>query len=170
MEGVTLHTRLDTIMFGCLMALLYDNATFNRIVRPLLRPSLVLFSAAFFVIASPLLDARFEARYSWPVGYTLRAVCVSLVLLHVVRNPASPAGRVLNSRVLRHVGLISYGLYLWQQLFTEPSALRWPWIIILTVLCAELSYQLVERPAFHLRDRIQKRMRTAARMAATGPA
>ncbi|MGB7311103.1 MAG: acyltransferase [Candidatus Acidiferrales bacterium] len=158
MEGVTLHTRLDPIMCGCLIALLYDNDMFNRIVKPLLRPSLAFVCTLCFLIASPLLEARFGAWYLWSVGYSLRALCVSIVLLYVVRNSASVAGRFLNGGLVRHVGLVSYGLYLWQQLFTDPGRFRWPIALVLTVLCAEVSYQFVERPAFRLRDKIQKRM------------
>jgi len=42
-EGIMLHTRLDTIMFGCLIALLWEDAAFNRFLDRVLRPGLVAF-------------------------------------------------------------------------------------------------------------------------------
>lgn len=160
MEGVTLHTRLDTIMFGCLVALLYDNASFHRITQSLLHPSIALVCALFFLIASPLAEARFEAKYSWPVGYTLCGFCVSVVMLYVIKNASSITGRLLNVGIVRHIGVISYGLYLWQQPFTEPGRFG-PLSLLLILACAETSYFLVERPSFQLRDMIQRKMEAA---------
>ena len=71
-----------------------------------------------------------------------------------MRNPGSVIGRVLNHRVVAHVGVISYSLYLWQQLFLG----KWPsfWEILGAFLAAELSWRLVERPALRLRDKVTK--------------
>ena len=157
-EGIMLHTRLDMIMFGCAMALLWEDERFNRWVEKLLNPTLFAFSAFYIVILAPCLSARFEARYDWPIGYTLRGVLISIVLLYVVRKPGSFPGRVLNLRLLRHVGIISYSLYLWQQMFTGPYTFLFPLNIAAILACAELSYFLVERPAFRLRDLIGKHL------------
>jgi len=111
-EGIMLHTRLDTIMFGCLIALLWEDAAFNRFLDRVLRPGLVAFSAFFFLVVSPIAEAHFWAKYTWPVGYTLRGACVSAVLIYAIRSPASGLGRILNGRAIRHIGVISYSLYL----------------------------------------------------------
>ena len=158
-EGVMLHTRLDTIMFGCLIALLYDNRAFNRLVDRWVSPIVATGAAIVFVFVSPFLQARFEAKYLWTVGYTLNALCVSIVLLYAVRNSASLLGRLLNFRVMRHIGVISYALYLWQQLFTGPHAFWFPVNLLMILLCAELSFALIERPAFLLRDLMERRLR-----------
>jgi len=160
-EGIMLHTRLDTIMFGCLIALLYDHREFNRVVERWVRPSFVACCAFFFLVVSPFAEAQFQARFTWTLGYTLRAVCVSVILIYVVRNPASLSGRFLNRAVMRHIGVISYGLYLWQQLFTGPRAFWFPLNLVLVLVCAEASYFLIERPGFRLRDSIEKRLRAA---------
>lgn len=157
-EGIMLHTRLDTIMFGCAMALLWKNARFTRWADKLLHPALFAFSVFYIVIFAPCLSARFEARYDWTIGYTLRGVVISIVLLYVVRKPISFPGRVLNLGLIRHVGVISYSLYLWQQMFTGPRAFLFPLNVVAVFACAELSYLLVERPAFRLRDLIGERL------------
>lgn len=163
-EGIMLHTRLDTIMFGCLLALLYDHREFNRVVERWVRPSLVACCAFFFLVVSPFAEAQFKARYAWTLGYSLRAVCASVILIYVVRNPASFSGRFLNMAVMRHIGVISYGLYLWQQLFTGPRAFWFPLNLVLVLACAEVSFLLIERPAFRLRDSIEKRLRAAPKL------
>lgn len=56
-----------------------------------------------------------------PFGYTLESIAISYLLLYLVTKPQSIGGRVLNAKPLLHVGLISYSLYLWQQLFFNVS-------------------------------------------------
>jgi peptidoglycan/LPS O-acetylase OafA/YrhL len=81
---------------------------------------------------------------------------MSQILLYVVRVPDSTLGWVLNTRVLRHLGVISYSLYLWQEMFAGANTVRFfPWSLPAILACAELSYWLVERPALRLRERLE---------------
>ena len=156
-EGIMLHTRLDTIMFGCALALLWREERFNRWVDKLLEPSMFALSVVYILILAPCLSSLFEGRYDWPIGYTLRGTLISIVLLYVVRKPTSLPGRILNLRFLRHIGIISYSLYLWQQMFTGPYSFLFPLNVAVIFACAELSYVLVERPALRLRGLIEER-------------
>ena len=155
-----LHTGLDSIMFGCLLAILWRNPRFNQIVQPVIRGWAAALAAAFVLVLAPVfLGARFRGSYIYVFGFTLNAICLSLILLYVVRNPESVVGRLLNTRVLRHVGVISYSLYLWQQMFTGGEGLRFfPWNLLAILTCAELSYWLVERPVLRLRGRWENRL------------
>jgi peptidoglycan/LPS O-acetylase OafA/YrhL len=152
-----LHTGLDSIMFGCLLAILWHNARFNQRIQPFVCGWLAACAAAFSLILGPVfLGARFRGSYGLVFGFTLNAICLSLILLYVVRIPNSPAGRLLNTPVLRHLGVISYSLYLWQQMFTRPNSVRFfPWNLLAVLACAELSYWLVERPSLRLRSRLE---------------
>jgi peptidoglycan/LPS O-acetylase OafA/YrhL len=150
-EWVMLHTRLDTIMFGCAMALLWNDERFQRAVERVLHPGVLALAGAYTLAASPFLTARFQAWYEWPVGYTLRALLISIVFLYVVKKPTSALGRALNYGMVRHFGVISYSLYLWQQMFTGSKA-HFPLNLLAILACAELSYWVVERPSFRLRD------------------
>lgn len=68
------------------------------------------------------------------------------------------ATRLLSSVPLQFLGMISYSLYLWQQLFTSSPAayLDAPWLKFapLMLVVAALSYYLVERPCIRLGKRI----------------
>lgn len=155
--GGMLHSGLDSIMFGCLLAMLWRDARFNRFVQPLVRGWVAALSGLFVLVLSPLLQARFRGSYSLVVGFSLNAICISQILLYAVRVPNSALGWVLNTRVLRHLGVISYGLYLWQQMFTRENSLRFaPWNLVAILACAELSHWLIERPSFWLRDRLEQ--------------
>jgi peptidoglycan/LPS O-acetylase OafA/YrhL len=166
-----LHTGLDSIMFGCLLALLWRNVRFNRFVEPLVRGWAAAVAAFFILILGPvLLQARFRGSYFLIFGLTVNALCLSQILLYVVRVPNSPLGRLLNTPVLRHLGVISYSLYLWQQVFT-PVKSDWflPWCLPAILACAELSYWCVELPALRLRERLEYTFHWKERNAAPPP-
>ncbi len=166
-----LHTGLDSIMFGCLLAILWNHLRFNELIRPLVRGWVAALAAAFvFVLGPVLLGARFRGSYTLVFGFTLNALCLSLILLYVVRVPGSRVGRLLNTPVLRHLGVISYSLYLWQEMFTGVNSVRFfPWSLAAILACAELSYWLVERPSLRLRDRLEYAFRWKEKVAAPVP-
>lgn len=153
--GAMLHTRLDTIMLGCLLALLFDDAELMGTTDRFLRPWILGIATFFVLILNPWLTIRFRGYYSLPFGVTLEGLGVAFVLLYVVRKPASMAGRFLNRPWIRHVGVISYSLYLWQQLFTAPGHHWFPLNVLAAFTCAELSFWFVEQPSLRLRDRLE---------------
>jgi peptidoglycan/LPS O-acetylase OafA/YrhL len=166
-----LHTGLDSIMFGCLLALLWRNERFNRFVQPLVRGWVAAVAASFILILGPVfLQARFRGSYFLIFGLTINAFCLSQILLYVVRSPHSRVGLLLNTPVLRHLGVISYSLYLWQQMFT-PVKSEWflPWCVPAILACAELSYWCVELPALRLRDRLEYKFHWKEKNAAPPP-
>jgi peptidoglycan/LPS O-acetylase OafA/YrhL len=165
--GAMLHSGLDSIMFGCLLALLWYNPRFNEFVQPLIRGRVAALSGLFVFVLSPILQAHFRGSYTLVVGLTLNAICMSQILLYVVRVPDSALGWVLNTRVLRHLGVISYSLYLWQEMFAGANSVRFfPWSLPAILACAELSYWLVERPALRLRERLEYRWQWNTKIAA----
>ncbi len=153
-EGMMLHTRLDILMFGCAMALLWKEPRFHSLAGRLLQPGIFAFAVLYIVLLSPCLSVLLAAPYDWTVGYTIRGALISVVLLYVVKMPQSLPGTILNQAAIAHIGVISYSLYLWQQLFTGPSAFLPPLNLVAVLACAEASHWFVERPSFWLRDRI----------------
>jgi len=149
--GVMGHTRIDTIMVGSLAALLADSSTLRAAVRRATDARLHLVAIFWVSVIAPPLAGRFLGVYLFLVGYTMEAACITLVMLWLIERPDSFAGKVLNHRAVVHIGVVSYSFYLWQQLFT-PLGL--PWSIAPTMLMAEASYRLIERPFLRLRDRV----------------
>jgi peptidoglycan/LPS O-acetylase OafA/YrhL len=151
------HSSVDTIMFGCLLALLWQNDRFNRLLRIWLGPWSMAGAILFLFILDPVLERSFHGDYDLIIGMTLEGISICLVMIYVVRRPETLPGRILNTRVLRHIGVISYGLYIWQGIFTAEGGRFFPFNMVSILLCAELSYWAVERPSLRLRDRILKR-------------
>ena len=73
----------------------------------------------------------------------------TLLLMWLLSGDTGAIRAILEWRPLRWVGLISYSLYIWQQLFLEPQSpfrTTFPFNICLAILAAMASYYLVESP------------------------
>ena len=164
-SSMMLHTRVDNLMFGCIMALFYEHRWMTEMCKRYLRPSILTGAFALLAIASPLLTIRFGGMYDLPLGFTINAACTALIIIWAVREPNTTVGRLLNHKWLMHVGVISYSLYLWQQPLMDPWNHFWGGEatgFALTVLAAELSYLLIEKPVLRLRTRVERMLRPHA--------
>ena len=163
-NNYSFHAHADTLMFGCLLALLQGTPVFERLYRYVTR---IWWIPPAVIVISSCLSARYQNYWDLPLGLTVSGIAVSFFLLWCVRNPSSAVGRILNSRPVVHIGVLSYSIYIWQTLFLNhdnislfgPSlkllyTFPFSWLAILLV--AEISYNLVEQPSLRLRNRLIK--------------
>jgi peptidoglycan/LPS O-acetylase OafA/YrhL len=156
------------LIWGCVAALAQGSGTGRRVLELLTRPGVGL-SALVFGVCSVLFSGR-DAKLVCALT-VLAAAATPLLLLGTVRRPSSWFARLLESRPLRTLGRISYGLYLWQQLFFVWDPYRSatlaplqspPWRLPLALGCALLSYTLLERPLLGCSARLLARRRARA--------
>ncbi len=84
----------------------------------------------------------------------LQQLSIAGVVLHVIQVPY----RALNWQPIAWLGKISYSLYLWQELFCSNASLHWGYALAVPALvCACLSYYLVEQPLLRLRDKLARK-------------
>jgi peptidoglycan/LPS O-acetylase OafA/YrhL len=125
----------------------------------------VLGVAAFAVTAVSLIVVDLQAYFSYLVSTSCVAVATALVVLETFM-PGSYLVRVLNVRALVWVGRRSYALYLWHypifilgnalwsfQMEFRPENVLPCWLASLIV--ADLSFRLIERPALRLKSRLR---------------
>lgn len=166
LQTLMFHFRLDSLMFGCALAIVSRHAKFRAIVERLLHWQGVLIALVFFLFVSGYLMQKLQGYYMFPFGYSLEGIVISYLLLYFVTKHESVGGKILNSKLLVHIGLISYSLYLWQQVFLHPpldapslwsaSLLgRFPLNLIASFVAAEVSYRLVEIPCLAMRHRFE---------------
>jgi peptidoglycan/LPS O-acetylase OafA/YrhL len=138
--------RLDILLYGCAVALLWDDAWVKSLL-PRVGGSLLALLAAVAAVC---------CQVGTPPGYlTLVAIFMALLPAATVAKPRSWTGQFLELPLLAWVGRMSYSLYIWQQLFLPASGLPqplgiWqqaPWNLAAALACALTSYYLVERPA-----------------------
>jgi peptidoglycan/LPS O-acetylase OafA/YrhL len=149
-------------MFGCFLALILDSPRMINFLSRFKHPGWVVFAALFPWILSPMIErslpGHWEGGYGLTLGVTLTGICIAFVVAWLITNPGSMAGKILNSRLLVHFGVLSYSLYLWQQLFLTKLNTTWTGIFPLNIFCAYLaallSHHLVERPFLNLKAKL----------------
>lgn len=92
---------------------------------------------------------------------------IALVLLFSLER-GELLRRFLRSRIMQAIGVASYGIYLWQQLFTASmdryskggAAIPWLWPVLMLVVAG--SYFCIEKPAIRFGQSLSKRAKQNA--------
>lgn len=139
--------RLDAFLWACLLAILVHSRgrVYRTICTPRFHLGIMAALGTFYVIA-----------LVHPMQLTKLAVQSALMPLVVVPTvflPTYPLTRLLELPLLRWIGKISYGLYLWQQMLFHSSALSligaakvFPLKIAVLLAITSVSYYLIETP------------------------
>ena len=150
---------------GCLLAVLLHTRQ-RRFGKLRLRRGLR--RAALWIVPLCALAAACYKRDGHYLAFAtmLQAALLPLAAFILVAESATEDGLlrgVLSFAPLRWLGLASYSIYLWQQLFLgEPDTYQahwfwtvWPQNIFAAIFCGTLAYLLLERPANSLKKRLQ---------------
>ncbi|NUP07612.1 MAG: acyltransferase [Polyangiaceae bacterium] len=164
----------DSIATGCLLAYARDRTARVEVGGPavfldrcleITRGSSWTYLALLPAFFTYLLEDR-------PTIWTLAAVSFSNVAFAIVVDRAVTTqsdfvGRVLCRPWIERLGVLSYSLYLWQQLFIRQSVVddppvwaalcAFPVNIVVALACAHLSYEGIERVALRRRPRWSNR-------------
>jgi peptidoglycan/LPS O-acetylase OafA/YrhL len=142
------HDRYDMLAAGCLLALCKDDIRAQRLFR--CQPAVLACVCGLSALSVNAVDAGLPSRtFLFTVGYGIQAITLAILVGVCVSDPPVRLGRFLNSRSMIHIGTISYALYLWQQLFivTPFPPFRFiPLGILGAVVCAEVSWRVIEKP------------------------
>lgn len=160
----------DSLATGCALAILrprlWEDARYRRLLE-----SRAFALVPLAVVALYLFTPTVGGRLLF--GETLMHFGIALCIDWGMRFPGTWAGRFLNSRPLVWIGVTSYSLYLWQQLFLCRHHVAWfttfPQNIVLAFLAAAASYYGVEQPLLRARE-AWSRSRAAAAAARATPA
>ncbi|HXI77412.1 MAG TPA: acyltransferase, partial [Steroidobacteraceae bacterium] len=102
-------TRVDSILFGCALAV-WNNPVLDAARLPPNIWKFVLFPGALVVLVLCLAYRGTMFDEIW--GFSIEGAALTLVFIAAVRFYDWPLIRVLNSRPLAYLGLLSYSLYL----------------------------------------------------------
>lgn len=144
MIGMMFHTRMDSLLMGCLLAIL--ETQWRERCRGWRTGVCAGVAAWYCVFLAPWLGRCFGGAYWLPFGFTLDSVLAVLLVIWAVTSPPN----WLAGGVLLWIGRISYSLYLWQQFFLGDTVitrwLSWPLALVAAVVTGAASYYCVERP------------------------
>jgi peptidoglycan/LPS O-acetylase OafA/YrhL len=119
------------------------------------------------LLAGSIISVQFcspASRLGSLVIAALEPVICGLLVMWFVQNPSRCA--LLRAPALQWIGSCSYSIYIWQQLFTGSASLYHGWSLakspvaaLAIVVCAGISFYLVERPTIRLGRLISDRLR-----------
>ena len=149
---------MDSIAAGCLLAHLVCDFRARPWLGKLERWGTIIFLTAILIVAVSAKARRFSEMYDITLGRTVESAAIALCILAVVSSPRSAVARLLETRPMVVVGVLSYSLYLWQQPFLNPWGelwiCGWPQNLVLAATAAIASHLLIERPFLRLKDRL----------------
>ncbi|MEI8287850.1 MAG: acyltransferase [Verrucomicrobiota bacterium] len=149
----------DSLAVGCITAiLLLKHARQTTAVLDRFRRESIF--VALLLISIPFILARLflAGLVTVPFGPTLQAAGFGMLLLQSVLSPQ--LFKPLNWPVTKKLGILSYSIYIWQQIFcSNPKDfgfsnvwfMTFPLWILAAVLVAILSYYGLEKPMMGLR-------------------
>jgi peptidoglycan/LPS O-acetylase OafA/YrhL len=149
----------DSIAAGCVLAFIAPGIASSQ------RWHRVLGSHWFFLvpvigILTHLVGSK-GVRWSWAfdigLGQTTVAIAIALSIAWCLNHSAGVVIWLLNVRAIRWIGVLSYSIYLWQEVFLWQGSPMPLWLAaIASLIAATASYLLVERPSLLLRRKIEK--------------
>jgi len=153
-------TRIDSILFGCALAV-----GANPVLDPL-RGSVALWKKVLLPLGMLLLLSTFLFRAPWyreTLRYTLQGIGLTPLFVMAMREPRWWPFRWLNLRWVRHVGLLSYSLYLVHHVvlyLCEHHLPSWHWTaravlsLAASLAIAQAIHRFIEKPCARLRRRL----------------
>ena len=160
LSNYTIFYRIDAIAVGCVIALYEKEITRNiqpywRYVFPIVLAALLCFRVGANFVRSIGLGDLFI-----PLGTTsgtVANVLIALLILYTVHGPKSYWSSFVNHPWITQIGVYSYSIYLWQQLFLTNTPIFWanrfPQNLIFIFLASIISYRLIEKPFLKIKSR-----------------
>lgn len=158
--------KFDSLAFGCIAAILFSYFRHQVELFYLRYAGLASCGGGLLIVLPvPLHLIHFPGRLQAAMFDTMQAFGFALLLLQSVLHPRLGCYRALNWIWVRHIGVMSYSIYIWQQMFcgTDETVFNvkgawwvsFPVWILVTLVVAHASYYLIEKPLFKLRARFR---------------
>lgn len=150
--SVMFHTAIDPIAMGALLACFEDRAAIWA-----RRASNITITAVVILLFIGAPSMRILLRGMWTITYGVTIECAAAAALIAVLayRPDHWTAKITRLRPLQYIGMISFSLYLWQQMFCiKGSPFESPFYISIpaALVAASVSYYAIEKPTRRWRD------------------
>ncbi|MCZ4560885.1 acyltransferase [Rhodococcus sp. IEGM 1401] len=160
------HVRFDTLAMGCLLALVWHT---DRVQKLLTKPWPIGAVAVLGLVVSLFGELLLGKKFMLVAGFSIQNIAIVAIIALTVFHHDTLFGRLFNFTLIKWLGIASYSMYLWQQMFllTPWGVLQnWPVGLAATLIVGTLSYQLLEKPFMNLRNRKRKQAEGSVPLAA----
>lgn len=154
-------TQMGSIATGCVVAFSVNQTGIKPLTKEAaakmrrLLPLSTVGSAA--LLAASVVAARISGLYNILFSDPVNAACLAVFMVSVLYTEKSFLFRIMNTKPVIWLGILSYSIYLWQQPFTNGvvgrSLSHWPLALTLIVGLASASYLFVETPFLRWKDK-----------------
>lgn len=159
-NSLTIFLRMDALAVGCFFAIYQKQIL--QFLTPFWKWTLP-FCLLFFIGIRyiPIALNKLNLGFLFiPFGETTlntpTYIVIGILLFYSIYGPQKIWFQFLNLKVLNFLGILSYGIYLWQQFFINGGK-EWPHQfpqnIVLLLLVAIGSYYFIERPFLKIKKR-----------------
>jgi peptidoglycan/LPS O-acetylase OafA/YrhL len=154
-------TRIDNILYGCILGLVGNPAVDRPLVTTRLRLPAVVVGLSMLLLSLLIRGHLFQEA----VRYSLQGLALVPLFMAAVTHPGWGPFRLLNLRPVRFVGLLSYSLYLVHHVVIFTIAQQLPGVgamgravlaFAVAFGCALAFYYLLEKPCARLRKRLSR--------------
>lgn len=164
-ESRSFLNHFDQLAIGCILSFL--TAYYGDRVQGIFRKRkyiLTFMAISLIVIPLVLTSHHLLAQMTVPFGLMCNGLGYAILIGLSIFSPNSLLFRWLEYRPIVSIGLMSYSIYLWQQIFwMSPKVfgvdhslwfLSFPYWLIPVFVIAFLSYNLIEKPFLRLKKRL----------------
>ena len=160
-QGFSFFNYCDSLSIGCISAIFF---TTNKLILTRKQASLSSIFIGFALIMTPYICGRLNLFQSVlvPAGNFLQAIGFAILLIQSILFPEK--FKPLNSRFLTHIGVLSYSIYVWQQIcWSDATRFSFShfWFVSVSVCILTaygisfLSYYGLEKPLVSLRNKFR---------------
>jgi peptidoglycan/LPS O-acetylase OafA/YrhL len=158
----TFDSRVDHLLVGCLLAVLLKRGVLMRFWNLLTDRVSVSLLPFGLIVLSIALGFRFHFGYKFAVGFVVDPLLTALFMVQVIALGNTWLWGWLNWRVVRYMGQISYGMFLYHMmvnrlvldLFGQHSLwIHVPAVVGGAALVGACSFHVIERRFLQLKSR-----------------
>jgi len=148
----------DALLVGCLLAGWGDAIRNWRLYSEFLR------SRWFYLVPVAIVLLNADPTYwRFLVSLSLINVGIAMCIDRWAHFPPDAVARFLNLSAVRKLGVMSYALYLWQQIFLNRNEhafwTAFPLNLTLAIACAWITHEAIEKPFLRLRHNLEQKWR-----------
>lgn len=150
------HHNMDSLAIGCLLAFFQQKLHSNTHYQYFLKTKFaLLFPIPIFILN----NQENHPKFGVSIAITILIILIAMFIDWSIANYHTIFGKLLNSRPIILVGMMSYSIYLWQQPFFNPFNKAiftiFPFNLAAMIVASTLSYYLIEKKSLQFRQYLE---------------